>query len=140
MRSCVQLTICLLLLTGNAQGQTGEKSYANFPTGEGDPSAITCRPPQPLPNSRLSGPEVCKTNSDWARYRRDGMDVAPDGIHAVSRHGNSGINCDWVAMPSGASGPLRMNMKCIEPIPDATHVLPPHARSGTVCTTAMNCS
>jgi hypothetical protein len=67
------------------------------------------------------------------------MDVAPDGIHAVPLHGNSAISCDWVAMPSGASGPLRMNMKCIEPASDAAHVLPPRARSGTVCTTAMNC-
>jgi hypothetical protein len=127
-------------MTGSAQGQTGEKTYANFPTGEGDPDAITCRVPQRLPDSRLNGPEVCKTNSDWAQYRRAGMDVAPDGVHAVPLRRTFGIICDPVALPSGASGPLRMNMKCIEPTFDATHVMPPRVKSGAVCTTAKNCS
>jgi hypothetical protein len=145
MKSCVPLTLCLLLLAGNAMGQTrdlngGEKSYAEFPTGEGDPDAVTCRRPQHLPDSRLNGPEVCKTNSDWAQYRRDGMDVAPDGVHAVPLNGYSGLSCDSVAIPSGASGSLRMNSKCIEPVPNAAHVRQPRATSGTVCTAAMNCS
>jgi len=26
---------------------------------------------------------VCKLNAVWARYKRDGMDVAADGIHDV---------------------------------------------------------
>ena len=137
-------------MTGSAQGQTdnrniggpniGEKSYAKFPTGEGDPDAITCRPPQPMANSRLNGPEVCKTNAAWAQYRRDGMDVAADGVHAVPLRGKSGITCNAVALPNGAYSPLRMNMKCVESSPDATHVLPPRVGSGIVCTTAMSCS
>jgi hypothetical protein len=57
--------------------------YSSLPTGEGDPLAITCRTPQVLPGSRLRGPEVCKTNAVWARYRRDGMDVAADGLNDV---------------------------------------------------------
>jgi len=59
------------------------KIYANSPDGSGDPFAITCRPPQTLPGQRLKGPEVCKTNAVWAQYRKDGMDVAADGIHDV---------------------------------------------------------
>jgi hypothetical protein len=58
--------------------------YSNNPNGEGDPNAITCRPPQTLLRSRLRGPEVCKTNAVWAQYRKDGMDVAADGIHDVA--------------------------------------------------------
>jgi hypothetical protein len=29
------------------------------------------------------GPAVCTLNAVWARYKRDGMDVAADGIHDV---------------------------------------------------------
>lgn len=56
---------------------------AQTPDGAGDPLAISCRPPQQLPGSRLYGPKVCKTNAVWAQYKKDGMDVAPDGIHDV---------------------------------------------------------
>jgi hypothetical protein len=49
------------------------------PRGEGDPEAMTCRAPQPLPGSRLRGPQVCKTNRAWAQLRADGKDVGPDG-------------------------------------------------------------
>jgi hypothetical protein len=139
MKRCAPLTLCLLLLAGSAQGQTDEKNYAKFPTGEGDPDSLTCRPPQPLPNSRLNGPEVCMTNAAWAQYRRDGMDVAADGVHAVPLRGTSGISCNPAALPSGASGPLHMNMKCIEPTFDATHVPSPRLKSGVVCKTEMNC-
>ena len=51
------------------------------PTGVGDPNAITCRAPQTLPGERLKGPEVCRTNAQWAQYRKDGMDLAADGVH-----------------------------------------------------------
>jgi hypothetical protein len=64
-----------------ADAQAPAKSYATEPSGEGDPNAITCRPPQTLPGERLKGPEVCRTNAQWAQYRKDGMDVAADGIH-----------------------------------------------------------
>ena len=53
------------------------------PDGKGDPGAITCRPPQRLAESRMMGPEVCKTNAVWAQYAKDGMEVAADGIHDV---------------------------------------------------------
>ena len=82
MKRHTPIAISLLLLAGPACAQD-EKNYALFPTGEGAPYAITCRPPQYLPGSRLMGPEVCKTNVLWAQYRKDGMDVAADGIHDV---------------------------------------------------------
>jgi hypothetical protein len=102
MRRCIPLALSLLLLTGAASAQTGEKAYAVFPTGAGDPDAITCRPPQAVPNSRLNGPEVCKKNSVWAKYRRDGMDVAPDGFHDIPLRNKSGLNCR--SMSTGAGG------------------------------------
>ena len=77
-----QLIAMLLLLCVPALAQ--DKSYSVFPTGEGDPDAVTCRPPLRIPGERLPGPEVCKKNSVWAQYRRDKMDVAPDGKHDIT--------------------------------------------------------
>jgi len=85
-------------------------SYSNAPNGEGDPNAITCRAPQLLPQSRLRGPEVCKTNAVWARYRKDGMEVAADGIHDVPSEKWRTINpqpCHPATM--GGSGTSAMN-------------------------------
>jgi len=103
MKRLSPIVLLLLLSASAAWAQAGEKTYAQFPTGEGDPNAITCRPPQPVPGERLNGPEVCKTNAAWARYRRDGMDVAADGIHDVPLHSQSGITCNSVAMGAGGS-------------------------------------
>ena len=72
-----------LLLAAPALAQQPGTAYSHSPSGDGEPLAITCRPPQVMPNSRLPGPEVCKTNKEWARYRKDGMEVAADGIHDV---------------------------------------------------------
>jgi hypothetical protein len=86
------------------------KDYAGAPTGEGDPNTITCRPPQTLPDSRLKGPEVCRTNAVWAQYRKDGMDVAADGIHDVPSEKMRSINpqaCHPATM--GGSGTSAMN-------------------------------
>lgn len=59
------------------------KSYSNTPDTESDPDAITCRPPQPLPDSRFMGPEICKTNAVWAQYHKAGMDLSADGTRLV---------------------------------------------------------
>lgn len=113
MKYIPQIALSLLLLAGAAAAQTTERSYSKFPTGEGAPDAITCRPPEPIPDSRLDGPEVCKKNSVWAQYRRDGMDVAPDGIHDVRLSGKSGINCQSAAVAGGGTGGnMRMDMHC----------------------------
>src|SRR5882672_3133103 len=82
MKVVIATMVLMLSVPALAQTPAG-KSYSASPNGEGDPNAITCRPPQVMPNSRLPGPEVCKTNAVWARYNRDGMDVAADGIHDV---------------------------------------------------------
>ena len=81
MRFCPILFLTLLLVTLPALGDPGDST--GTPTGEGDPARVVCRAPQQLPGSRLAGPRVCKTNAVWAQYRKDGMDVAPDGIHDV---------------------------------------------------------
>jgi hypothetical protein len=79
------------------------------PDGEGDPLAITCRKPQTLPGQRLLGPEVCKLNAVWARYKRDGMDVAADGIHDVPSERWRSVNpqpCRPATMGSGSTTTL----------------------------------
>src|SRR4051794_22176861 len=90
------LTLAFLLLAATAeapvQSQPSAKVYSAFPTGQGEPDQFTCRPPQRIPDARLMGPEICKRNAEWARYRRDGMDVAPDGIHDVKLKGGDTKN------------------------------------------------
>jgi hypothetical protein len=79
------------------------------PDGNGDPLAIACRKPQVLPGSRLLGPEVCKLNAVWARYKRDGMDVAADGIHDVPSERWRSISpqpCRPATMGSGSTSTL----------------------------------
>lgn len=78
----MRLTAIIFLgLTAAAVAQG--RDVPSTPSGEGNPDEIVCRAPQQMPNSRLPGPRVCKTNAVWAQYRKDGMDVAPDGIHDV---------------------------------------------------------
>lgn len=60
-----------------------DKVVSRYPDGKGDPDATTCRPPQTLPNSRFLGPEVCKTNSQWALLRRNGQDISADGRQII---------------------------------------------------------
>ena len=63
----------------SASPDVRQAALAITPTGQGNPDAITCRVPQPLPGSRLPGPEVCKTNQVWASLRARGAQIAPDG-------------------------------------------------------------
>jgi beta-lactamase regulating signal transducer with metallopeptidase domain len=73
-----------------------ETVLALYPSGQGDPDAITCRAPQVLPGSRLPGPEVCKTNRIWAELRAQGQDISADGrslIAMVQRFGVSPSVC-----------------------------------------------
>lgn len=93
----------------DAQAAPSGKSYASNPMGEGNPYLITCRPPQYLPGSRLKGPEVCKTNAVWAQYRKDGMDVAADGIHDVPSEKLRTINppaCHPATMGGGGTSAM----------------------------------
>jgi hypothetical protein len=63
---------------------TREAVQALYPSGAGEPEAITCRTPQLLPGSRLSGPEVCKINRVWAQLRAEGKDISPDGSMVIA--------------------------------------------------------
>ena len=40
---------------------------------------VTCRKGEPLPGSRLRGPSVCLTASQWAELAAQGKDVSPSG-------------------------------------------------------------
>jgi hypothetical protein len=61
------------------------------PDGTGDPDAITCRPPQSIPNTRFPGPRVCKLNSQWALLRKNGQDISADGRDIISdKSGSTG--------------------------------------------------
>lgn len=82
----------------------GAQQMSAHPDGTGDPDATTCRPSQPIPNSRLLGPRVCKLNSQWALLRKNGQDISADGqdIIADSKGGNIGpMNC--TVAPGGAT-------------------------------------
>jgi beta-lactamase regulating signal transducer with metallopeptidase domain len=68
----------------NAREGIREAVLALYPSGTGDPEAITCRVPQQLPGSRLPGPEVCKVNRVWAQLRAEGKDISPDGTTVIA--------------------------------------------------------
>jgi hypothetical protein len=90
-----------------AEAPPPARTYMATPDGKGDPNTITCRPPQKLVNSRMMGPEVCKTNGVWAQYAKDGMEVAADGIHDVPSEKFRTLNprvCHPVNMGGGGTG------------------------------------
>ena len=43
-----------------------------------------CRPPQPLPDSRLKGPEVCLTRAQWGELKARHQDVSADGHSLIA--------------------------------------------------------
>jgi hypothetical protein len=49
-----------------------------------DPEAIYCRPPQPLTESRMLGPRVCKKNREWDALHAQGLDISADGRGTVA--------------------------------------------------------
>jgi hypothetical protein len=80
-----------------------DRGIARHPDGTGDPDATTCRPPQPLPGSRMMGPQVCKTNSQWALLRKNSQDISPDGSQIISETAaGPAMNCTTAG--GGASG------------------------------------
>ena len=81
----------------------GDKVVSRHPDGTGDPDATTCRPPQPLPASRMLGPEVCKTNSQWALLRKNSQDISPDGSQIISESA-AGTTMSCTTAGGGASG------------------------------------
>jgi hypothetical protein len=81
----------------HAQPAGPAKAEASWPDGTGDPDGTTCRPPQPVPGSRLPGPEVCKLNSEWALLRMNRQDISADGKQIIPDPKGSNIapmNCN----------------------------------------------
>jgi hypothetical protein len=74
---------CLLGLAAVMAPAMAGVDVVGTPSGEGNPNAVVCRAPQTVPGSRLPGPRVCKINATWAQYRKDGLEVAADGIQVV---------------------------------------------------------
>src|SRR5450432_998308 len=70
---------------------------ATTPSGEGDPDAVVCRAPQPLPGSGALGPQICIHNSVWARLTVTGQDLSADGKSVFKR--------DTVNDPTGEGNP-----------------------------------
>jgi hypothetical protein len=80
------------------------------PDGTGDPDATTCRPPQPLPSSRFLGPEVCKTNSQWALLRKNNEDISADGSQVIPDPKNSTIAPSQCSVSGGGASTGRGGM------------------------------
>ena len=49
-------------------------------------SAPVCRPPQPLPDSRLMGPKVCMPQEQWDQLKARGLLLLPDGRTVAGIH------------------------------------------------------
>lgn len=76
MNRILTFTLAALMLSAPALAQTAPeqpKMYKDKPTGDGDPSAVSCYRPS-VSMSRISQPD-CRPNSEWA------------GIHAADNHG-----------------------------------------------------
>ena len=87
--------------------QAQDKARSPRPDGNGNPDATTCRPPQPLPASRMSGPEVCKLNSEWTLLRKNAQDISADGSQIIADPKNSNIapmNCNATGGGATAGG------------------------------------
>ncbi|MEO8300822.1 MAG: hypothetical protein ABI608_03460, partial [Rhizomicrobium sp.] len=85
------------------------KTYAREPDGKGDPGAITCRHPQALAGKRLLGPEVCRTNADWALFAKQGMTVSPDGTTLLPSEKQRSLN-PAACGPTAGSAPTTSAM------------------------------
>ncbi len=73
-------------LTGGSLTKLEDKLQRSqdTPTGAGAPEAITCRTRQPLADSRLLGPEICKRNRVWAELYKAGQTISADGQKIVN--------------------------------------------------------
>jgi hypothetical protein len=96
---------------------SGEVTQTRIVAGD-DPEGIECRPPQQLPASHVLGPKTCRTKALWAQYRKEGLDIAPDGVQVVSASGLESANnygCllvnGWRDL-EGRSGPSLSTSSC----------------------------
>jgi hypothetical protein len=98
----VRKAILFAALFASAAALAEDRVLSRRPDGTGDPDATTCRPPQPLPASRMLGPQVCKTNSQWALLRKNGQDISADGSEIISDKGG-GASMTCTAAGGGAT-------------------------------------
>ena len=98
------LGVIALLALACSTAWAQSKTYSSHPDGKGDPTAITCRKPQSLPASRMLGPEVCRTNADWAQFAKDGMDVSADGASLVPSEKARTLNPAACGPAAGSAG------------------------------------
>jgi len=85
-RSTLWGAVCIfaLAMPAGAQVQTTVTSATpSLSQSPDDPDAIYCRPPQRQSDSRLPGPQVCKTNRQWAALHAQGLDISADGKSTV---------------------------------------------------------
>ena len=80
---CKVLLVATFFIAPALPALAADKVMSPRPDGSGDPDAVTCRPAQPLPASRFMGPEVCRTNSQWAILRKVGGDISADGTKVI---------------------------------------------------------
>ena len=97
------LIFSLLLIGSVFPALAADKVTSPRPDGAGDPDATNCRPPQPLPASRFMGPEVCKTNSQWALLRKNNQDISADGTKIIPDPHGAGISLQCSVSGGGAS-------------------------------------
>lgn len=97
------LSLAILLIVSAVPALAADKIVSPRPDGGGDPDATTCRPPQPLPASRFMGPEVCKTNSQWALLRKNNQDISADGTQIIPDPHGAGLNLQCSVAGGGAS-------------------------------------
>src|SRR3954467_14961728 len=85
--SCkILLLAAFLASAGLAMAQDATSRY---PDGAGDPDATTCRATMSLESSRMLGPKVCKTTSQWALLRKNGQDISADGSQIIPDRKNA---------------------------------------------------
>jgi len=105
-------TFSILFLTVLATPALAALDTSNAPTlpftpsGYGNPEAVVCRAPQPLPGGGL-GPKLCMRNSVWLKLTDTASDLSADGKTVFAR--------DTVADPSGKGPPDAVT--CRRPTP-----------------------
>ena len=109
------LSLALLALLGTpilsipAWAVPDDPSYPvrpDTPSGSGDPNAVTCRAPQPLPSGGM-GPKICMQNNVWVRLSLTGKDLSADGKSVFDR--------TTVANPTGEGNPDALTCRKPEP-------------------------
>lgn len=97
MRLFPLIALSLVATPAFAQMNTDNAPVLPFtPSGYGEPEAVVCRAPQPLPGGGL-GPKLCMRNSVWLKLTDTASDLSADGKTVFAR--------ETVADPSGKGNP-----------------------------------